>query len=164
VRLFGNLSFEGDALFRGYRYEQSSGFNAIPSGAGLTNINSVVPIFSSFRQDAKEWDIPLLLKYRLHAGPLRPFVDAGFEFAHVSSDFTSSTTCLGTADACNASGLTAFFYPSASYHSSVNRRGPAAGVGLEFKYGRLRIAPEVRYTRLDRPNANEVTVMAGFTF
>jgi hypothetical protein len=46
----------------------------------------------------------------------------------------------------------------------VNRRGPAAGVGLEFKYGRLRIAPEVRYTRLDRPNANEVTVMAGFTF
>jgi hypothetical protein len=37
-------------------------------------------------------------------------------------------------------------------------------VGIEFKYGRLKIAPEGRYMHLDRPGVNEVTVMAGFTF
>lgn len=160
VRLLGNLSLEFDALFRGYRQQQSFGayIGAGPSGPGD------VAFSSSFRQDAKEWDFPLLLKYRLKTGPLHPFFDAGFEFAHVSSDFTSSTTCLGTADACNASGLSSFFQPQSSYSSSVNRRGPAAGIGVEFKYGRLKIAPEVRYTKLTRPNVNEITVMAGFTF
>jgi hypothetical protein len=46
----------------------------------------------------------------------------------------------------------------------VNRQGPAAGVGIEFKFGKVKISPEVRYTKLTRPNANEVTVLAGFTF
>lgn len=162
VRLIDHLSFEFDALYRGYRQQQSFGaYFAIQSGANSVPLVTV-PVYVSARQDAKEWDFPLLLKYRFHAGPVRPFVDAGFEFAHVSSDFTSVQTCLGTSDACGAAGVVS--YSQYGYTSGVNRRGPAVGVGVEFKYRRVRIAPEVRYTKLTRPNANEATVLVGFTF
>ena len=79
VRLFGHLSVEADALFRGYRL-QSSGGSFILSGTSVVAIP--VPVSASFRQNAKEWDFPLLLKYRFQAGAMHPFVDAGFEFAH----------------------------------------------------------------------------------
>ena len=169
LRLVGNLSFEADALLRGYRYQQSSSFLGafIASGAqeGPISSGTSVALFSSYRQDAKEWDTPLLLKYRFHAGATRPFVDAGAAFAHVSSDFTSTFTCLDTPDACNAAGVGSLLHSStSSYKSGVNRRGPAAGVGVEFKYRRIKIAPEVRYMHLTRPGMSVVTVIAGFTF
>ncbi len=161
VRLFSHLSFEADALFRGYRSQ--SGFGSyLVAGTSVTSV--VVPVSGSSRQDAKEWDFPLLLKYRFQAGPIRPFVDAGFEFAHTSSDFTFAFTCLAGPDACSAVGIGSYSTSNGRYSSSVNRRGAAAGVGMEFKYRKVRIAPEVRYTKLTRPNANEVTVLAGFTF
>ena len=161
VRLLGDLSFEFDALFRGYRQQSAYGF----SGTVLSGPNTTeVSIFSSSRQNAKEWDFPLLLKYRFHAGPVRPFVDAGFEWAHVSSDLTYTVSCLSPADVCTPSGLGTYLHSPMSYTSSVNRRGPVAGLGVEFKYRRLKIAPEVRYSRLTRPTANDVTVLVGFTF
>jgi hypothetical protein len=35
---------------------------------------------------------------------------------------------------------------------------------VEFKYGRIKVAPEVRYTRFVTPNTNNATLMVGFTF
>src|SRR5690349_4677695 len=65
VPLFSHLSFEADALFRAYRFQTtgasflSSGFTMIANQAGASGYS---------RQDTKEWDFPLLLKYRFHAG------------------------------------------------------------------------------------------------
>jgi hypothetical protein len=162
VRLFSHLSFEADALFRGYR-SQSSGGSFILAGTSLIT-GQTVPLSASFRQNTKEWDFPLLLKYRVQAGTMHPFVDAGFEFAHASSDFTNSFSCLAGPDTCSTASIGSFVTSQNSYSSSVNRQGPAAGIGVEFKFGKVRISPEVRYTKLTRPNANEVTVLAGFTF
>ena len=162
VRLFSHLSFEADALYRGYR-SLSSGGSFILAGTSLVT-NQTVPVSASFRQNAKEWDFPLLLKYRFQAGKMHPFVDAGFEFAHTSSDFTNSFICLTGPNTCSATGIGSYITSQSSYSSRVNRHGPAAGVGMEFKFGKVRISPEVRYTKLTRPNANEVTVLAGFTF
>jgi hypothetical protein len=162
VRLFGHLSFEADALFRGYR-SQSSGASIL---AGTSPVSlQTGPVSTFFRQNTKEWDFPLLLKYHFEAGMMHPFVDAGFEFAHASSDFTFS--CFAAPDTCSAIGAgtsVSFMTSPNRYSSSVNRHGPAAGAGIEFKFGKVKISPEVRYTRLTRPNANEVTVLAGFTF
>jgi hypothetical protein len=165
VRLFRHLSFEADALFRGYRFQTtgpsfiSPGFSMITNQAGGSGYS---------RQDTNEWDFPLLLKYRFQAGELHPFVDGGFEFAHSSSDFKDSFSCPAGQDTCPTIGAGAGVGPNVpsqgSVNSSVNRHGPAAGVGIEFKFGKIKISPEVRYTRLARPNANEVTVLAGFTF
>jgi hypothetical protein len=98
VRLFSHLSFEADALYRGYR-SPSSGGRFILAG---TSTLQTVPVCASFRQNAKEWDLLLLLKYRFQADTMHPFVDAGFEFAHASSDFTSSFSCLAGPDTCSA--------------------------------------------------------------
>jgi hypothetical protein len=167
VRLFGDLSFEVDALYRGYRYQSSNGGSYIFVGESGTS--PVLTVFSSYKQDAKEWDVPLLLKYRFHAGKMRPFVDVGGVLARVSSDFTSRVSCfsgqdLSTSQAvCSSYGFSDVALPS-TFHSSVNRHGPTAGLGVEFRYGHIKIAPEVRYMRLTQPNVNEVTVMAGFAW
>jgi hypothetical protein len=159
VRLFGHLSFEADALFRGYRSQSSGGF--ILAGTSLVSLQTA-PVSAFFRQNTKEWDFPLLLKYRFQAGTMHPFVNAGFEFAHASSDFT--IRCFAGPDICSAAGIGSSVTSQNRYSSSVNRQGPAAGVGMEFKFGKVKISPEVRYTQLTRPNANEVTVLAAFTF
>jgi hypothetical protein len=160
LRLIAGLSFEFDALYRGFRRQDSAAFAIIPPG--FSEISNPA-IYSTSRQDAKEWDFPLLLKYRFQAGALRPFADAGAVFAHQTSDFTSTFQCLGTPDNCAAS-FAPYSFRRSSYTGTVNRRGAAGGVGVEFKYHRIRIAPEVRYMHLDRPGMNEVTVLAGFTF
>ncbi len=163
-RLFSHLSLEADALFRGYRF-QSVGGSSILSGASLVSITNLAASTSFFSQNTKEWDFPLLLKYHFQVGAAHPFVDGGYEFAHASSDFAN--TCLGASNSCPTvpagSSVTSVTSQS-SYSSSANRRGPAAGVGLEIKFGKIRFSPEVRYTKLTRPNTNEVTVLAGFTF
>ncbi len=101
-----------------------------------------------YQLDAKAWDFPFLLKYRFLSGPVRPFVDAGYSLTHESFD---ESTSLGTTK------------------NSRNGSGPAGGIGVEFKYRRIRIAPEARYTHvyhsgLTGSNANLLTMMVGITF
>jgi hypothetical protein len=161
LRLFAGLSFEFDALYRGFRVQESSAFAVIPPRVGM---GANAAIYAPSQQDAKEWDFPLLLKYRFQARALRPFVDAGAVFAHQTSDFTSTFQCIGTPDQCAASNLPPNFFGQSSHTGTVSRRGPTGGLGIEFKYHRIRIAPEVRYMHLDGPGVHEVTVLAGFTF
>lgn len=162
-RLVYGFSAEIDALYRGYSLQSSYGFLAvIPAGPGDGAIYP--PTMSSYREDSKAWDIPLLLKRRFGAGPFRPFVDAGYTFTHVSSDITSSFICLGTSQECAASPLSDYFHPTNQSTSSHGYGGPTAGVGLEFKYGKVKIAPELRYSRGLDTRINQATVMVGFTF
>src|SRR5579864_5118761 len=103
---------------------------------------------SAYRLDAKAWDFPFLLKYRASEGRIRPFVDAGYAITH--APFGASTvTGLGK--------------------SSDTATGPAGGVGVEFQYRRVKIAPEARYIHLfhsglSHSNDNLVTLLVGFTF
>src|SRR5262249_17314925 len=150
-------------LYRGFRRQDSVAFAPIPAGTG-ENPNPAIPAtYSSVRQDAKEWDFPLLLKYRFGDAALRPFVAAGVGFAHQTSAFTSTVQRLGTSEECAAWNAPSLNRQS-SYTGTVNRGGPTAGVGVEFKYHRIRIAPEVRYMHLTLPTTNEVTILAGFIF
>lgn len=162
LRLVHGFSLEVDALYRGYRQAGSYSFSA--SIADGTNLVNLIPFSSSYRQDTKVWDFPVLLKYRFTAGRVHPFVDAGYTWSHESSDQVQSLTCLGTSDACNASDLKPYFHTQTTSTGSNNRGGPTAGGGVEFKYGKVKIAPELRYTRFGRPNSNNATLMVGFTF
>jgi hypothetical protein len=47
---------------------------------------------------------------------------------------------------------------------NTNRIGATVGAGLEFPLGRIKIAPEFRFTRLSHPNGNMATLLDGFTF
>jgi len=87
----------------------------------LTTETQVVPQTTVFRtsKNVSSWEFPILGKFRLPLLPLvKPYVDAGPSFRVAGSDL-----------------------------SFVSSRGLTAGLGLELKISKLRIAPEVRYTR-----------------
>ena len=158
VRIYHGLSIEVDALYRSYRTTSAFVF----TGTLDPNSSNNIQLFSTFKNETHVWDVPALLKYRFTTGTWRPFVDAGYQWSFSSSDGASFLTCLSDSDAC--SGIPFQFGTLSSSGTNVTR-GPVVGVGLEFKVGKIKIAPEVRYSHPNRaPNVNQVTVLAGFTF
>ena len=161
-RLYRGLSVEADFLYRGYRLNSNYANPSVNVIGPGTNVITLPPIYSASQQDTKLWDLPLLLKYKFGSKPWKPFVDAGYVWTHQSSDVTSTLECLGGADACNAVGN--FFYPPTRYSFSNNSNGEVAGLGVEFKYWKVKIAPEIRYTHSERFTKNQATLLVGFTF
>ena len=144
------LSIEVDALYKraGFEYDQSIAANRITS-----------------HTVANSWEFPALLKWEIIPGPIRPFVDAGVSFRHIS----------GIKQIRNvAGGVTEL--PSAVEFNKRNDIGFAAGFGVAFKAGPVRISPEFRYVRwgsenfrdpigsLLRTNRNQGDFLLGLTF
>jgi hypothetical protein len=80
-------------------------------------------VYYTSRERDNSWEFPLLLKYKLRFPVLNPFVEAGVAPRTISGRVVST---------------------GQSYSPSV---GFVAGGGLQFNLGRLRLAPQVRYTR-----------------
>lgn len=76
------------------------------------------------------WQFPVLLQWAFAPGPLKPFVDAGPSFQKITGlkDLTTAVTS-----------------PSELHNDSSV--GFTFGVGLQLKMGRVRVEPELRYTR-----------------
>jgi hypothetical protein len=96
------------------------------------------------RSIENSWEFPVMVSYRLTPRlPGTPYVAAGPSFrAATSVSLSGYETYPG--------GYTPNVNPSTSTHAMVDRRsrvGFAAGLGGEAKSGRLRIRPELRYTR-----------------
>ncbi len=105
-----HLSFEVDALYRrnGFDYTFRS-FGGIVPG-------------STVRATIDDWQIPFLAKYEMGFGPLRPFVDAGVVYRHVTNvkyDFIST---------------------------NPNTTGFTVGGGVTLKLLMIRLSPEIRYS------------------
>lgn len=162
-RLFFGFSVEADALYRGYREQFSFASNEVIIPPG-TSVNPMIPaFFVSSQSNTKVWDFPLLLNYHIGSHRFRPFVDAGYTFSHRTSDVTSVSRCLSSQAVCQAFSPV-FSNGTVRGSFSENSGGPTGGVGVEYRYGRVKFAPEVRYTHLSNPSANIVTVMVGVTF
>jgi hypothetical protein len=128
VKLPLRLSVEVDALY---------------SRFGLRTTNGDFGSSYTQSQRANSWEFPILAKFR----PLRPvFVEGGFvprtmsgstHYESISIDFFSGNSKRDSGDL------------KTSYDAS---RGWIVGGGVELPLRRLRVAPEVRYTRWnDRP-------------
>jgi hypothetical protein len=102
-------------------------------------------------QSVGVWEIPMMGKWRFPGGGLRPFIGAGGSFRSFG-DLPAFSTNL------NDSGW-----------------GFVLGAGLEIKIKRVRISPEIRYTRwgsgqkdtgdsLLRYNQNQADFLVGVTF
>jgi len=138
------FSIEVDGLYRraGYNHAQFTG-TSTPQTTQTT---------------ANFWEFPVLGKYAILGGPIRPFVAAGANFRHVSDDQTGGVS----------SGVPELLHDFTE--------GFTFGAGLEFKFGKLRITPEARYTRwgsesfsdpvhaLLTTNRNQGDFMLGLTF
>jgi hypothetical protein len=81
--------------------------------------NRVIPL-GTFRSvtNISSWEFPILGKYRSPIPLVKPFVELGPNFRHVGGNRT--------------------------YFSNT---GLTMGVGIELRLGKLRMGPEVRYTR-----------------
>lgn len=117
------FSLEVDALYRhlGFDYQATS-----PSTFTTTRANS--------------WEFPVLIKFEITPGPVRPFVDAGASFRHITGvkqlQQVISAGTLGTVEVNNPPEF-----------NKENDIGFTFGGGLTFKIGWVRISPELRYTR-----------------
>lgn len=160
VNLTHGFRVEADALYRGYREQQSS---AIPEYQGNGVLYPAVAYNS--QSNNKVWDFPLLLKYRFGRRAVRPFVDAGYTWSYRTTDRSTSGECLSAAPAtCSNSFPAGYQIRSFTSTDSKFSSGPTVGGGVEFQYRKMRVIPEVRYTHLSNPTANIVTVMVGFGF
>jgi opacity protein-like surface antigen len=146
------FSIEIDALYRrlGFDYRATSPFVA----AG-TRANS--------------WEFPGLLKYDILPGPIRPFIDAGASFRHISGvKQVRQVITAGTLNTVEINNPAEF--------NKTNDVGFTFGGGVTFKAGWVRISPELRYTRwgsdnfrdpvnsLLHTNRNQGDFLLSFTF
>jgi hypothetical protein len=144
------FSIEVDGLYKraGFQYQQTGGASQISS-----------------RTVANAWEFPALVKWEIVPGPVRPFVDVGASFRHIS----------GIRQIRNVAG-TVTELPNSPEFNKRNDIGLAAGFGVAFKAGPVRISPEFRYVRwgsesfrdpvgaLLRTNRNQGDFLLGFTF
>jgi hypothetical protein len=150
-RVFGHLRFEVDGIYK------RGGFDSILpwTGGGL-----------AYRPTTFNWwEIPGVFKWNMTKGHLRPFIDYGATFRHIST--IGQTTY--------ASGLVGGYSIADNSIALHNRNsfGAVAGIGISFKKGPVWLTPEARYTRWAneafqypglRTNLDQGDVLLGISF
>jgi hypothetical protein len=137
VNLPLSLRLEVDALYRPYSFTQT------PSPAGIT------PLTVS----ASQWRFPVLAQYRFKLPVVKPFVEAGVSFNHLS-------------DISNATYITAG--PGELIHRT--NAGVVLGGGIDVKIPFVRLSGELRYTHQGSAdfeaisNLNQAEVLVGVHF
>jgi hypothetical protein len=125
----------------------------------------------SDRVTANQWEFPLLAKYEILGGRLRPFIDAGPVLRHMSG-IADKYTYLTFFPFPGSSGSTTSNNSPALQHR--NSPGFSVGGGVTWKILGVRISPEVRYTRWGTDtfeieqsttsNPNQEDLLVGFVF
>jgi opacity protein-like surface antigen len=146
------FTIQVDGLYRrlGYQYEASGPF---------TYQKTV----------ANSWEFPVLAKFEIVPGPVRPFISGGASFRRLSGiRQIREGISNGTLGRVEVTDFDEF--------NKQNDIGMTFGAGLAFKLGGVRISPEFRYTRwggeafrdplnsLLRTNRNQGDFIVGFTF
>jgi hypothetical protein len=93
------------------------------------------------RERANSWEFPILVKYKLPAPVVKPYVEAGIAPRTLSGyeDFNSISINLQTGQQTFSRGRM-----NTNWDNSA---GVVVGGGIRFGLGRIGVAPELRYTR-----------------
>jgi hypothetical protein len=108
-------------------------------------------LYNSVLNGGNTWQFPLLAKYKLLKGPVRPFIDGGVSFSHIT-DLQE--------------------IPDLNHR---NNFGIVLGAGLDLKLLVVHITPEIRYNGWTlkniqsvpgffESNQNQATLLVGFGF
>lgn len=159
LHLFRGFSFDTGMLFRGY--STKTGFLFESNGSATTYATHT---------NARDFDFPLLLKYRFLSGPRRPFVEGGVVWTHESID-TYNTVASSILPGATASQLpTNFTTTTIASPAPMTLFGVVAGVGEAFQYRKLRIVPEFRFTSyldhfgIGSVERRELAILLGVSF
>ncbi|MCC6368438.1 MAG: PorT family protein [Bryobacterales bacterium] len=153
LHLPARFSIEVDALYKRLGFDYSS---------------TTPPVLSSTTR-ANSWEFPILGKFELLPGPIRPFLDAGVSIRNISGIHQVREVVSGvTLNRVEISNPPEF--------NKATDVGFAFGAGIAFKIGPVRISPEFRYTRwggenlrdpigaLLRTNRDQGDFLLGLTF
>jgi hypothetical protein len=136
------LRVEVDALYRPYSFIATS---TVPPPFAT----STAPVHVS----ASEWRFPLLAQYRFPFPVIRPFIEGGVSFNHLTN--TSGTALITTGPG--------------NFINSTNA-GVVLGGGVDLKIPLVRLSAELRYTRLGNhyfqniSNVNQAEFLFGVHF
>jgi hypothetical protein len=134
------LRVEFDALYR-------------PYGFKLYNQLVAAPVNSGTSVSGQQWSFPLLLQYRFPFPIVKPFLEVGPSFQHLTGAGSLTSTIAG---------------PGQLLHSS--NIGIVLGGGVDVKVPLVRLSGELRYTRQtvsnfsDISNLNQAEVLFGIHF
>jgi hypothetical protein len=108
-----------DALYRPYSFRATSTVTA-----------PAATVIAPFSVDGSQWRFPVLVAYRFNAPVIKPFVEGGLSFDHLSG-LSSAANIITT-------GAGSLAHES---HSGV-----VLGAGVDVKVPFIRISGELRYT------------------
>ena len=137
VNLPASFRIEVDALYRPYSF-------------AITGISPVAPTVS-----ANQWLFPFLLQYRFKTPLVKPFVEAGVSFDHLSNISAAAQTIPAG-------------QPGSFLHSS--HADVVLGAGVDVKIPFVRLSGELRYSHAGSAdfaqlsNLNQAEVLIGVHF
>jgi opacity protein-like surface antigen len=151
----GRLSLEVDGLYK------RVGYNFVGSDSTGNQLTA--------RTTANSWEFPITGKFEITPGPLRPFIQAGVSVRNISG-------IRQVQDVVQAGTLNQVTVSSPAEFNTDTDLGFVFGGGVSIKAGRLRISPQIRYTRwgsenfrdplhsLLHTNLNQADFLLGITF
>jgi hypothetical protein len=157
VRLPGGFALEADAIY--HRVGSTTSFIGIAPSANLIPTNNLLYFIDRTRGNS--WEFPVLGKYYFRRDSAwQPFVSTGWALRTVSFHTVGSENT-------NSSDPRQFFTFNNRYTAGVDVGGVIA-VGVRYHLGRLKLAPEFRYTRWGSSDStlskNQAGVILGISF
>jgi hypothetical protein len=142
--------------------------DAIYKRTGVDGPSYTAPSFdlnSTEQVRANVWEFPLLAKYEITGGLLRPFVDVGPVLRNVSGIKSIVNYDLDTSPATSVTTTR----NNTTLLRNRDTAGFAIGGGIALKLAHFRVSPEIRYTRWTATSlygsaGNQADFIVGFTF
>ena len=153
-RLRANFGLEVDALYKRIGYVRTEN----TSVSGVTTDSRV-------EAEGNSWDFPILAKYRW-GEVLAPFVTGGFVLRYMGLGRTRGVQTIQTAQSTITTPI------DTEENVPLFVPGAQVGFGLEFGRARIRLLPELRYSRWRstiisgpvRLEPNQLEFLLGFVF
>jgi len=120
-------------------------FDALYRRQGYDSTSSVPDVVTHSHERANSWEFPILLKYKTAFPVVKPFVEAGYAPRVIHGNI-DTTVCGNTSTGCGT--------PVSSGTNWRTSHGLVLGAGVQVGILRLRISPEVRYTRWNNTAIN----------
>jgi len=109
------------------------------------------------------WEVPVAVQYRFFKSAIRPYVEGGVSFNHLSNVYDFQTASFSSPIPRQLP------FTIAPKRSSFDRAGGLLGLGVDLKLRKIHVTPGFRYTHYNDtrywlPAATSVDFLVGFTF
>jgi opacity protein-like surface antigen len=146
-------------------------YKRINQQAPLESVNGFVPPSCADCEDghlilgiqqittrARSWEFPVAVQYHVPLRSIRPYVEGGISYNHVSDVLGGNDNRFRIVQPGN------IFRPTVN---SINRTGFLAGGGVEIRLRMIHLTPGLRYTHYDKvesflPSPNAIDFLVGF--